>query len=123
VVWSERIYYHHYKTLLLITQHQASAGIYNASAKVNGCTSPAYSATIVLNRPAIANAGNNQGSFASLNQFVNAYRTLSGGTSSAVWTQQGSGNFSPGNSNLITSYYPSATDKSAGSVGVEPDIN
>jgi hypothetical protein len=35
---------------------------------------------------------------------------------SGVWSSNGSGNFSPGNSNLSTSYYPSASDKSTGSV-------
>jgi gliding motility-associated-like protein len=93
----------------------ASAGIYNASATVNGCTSPAVSTTIVIDQPAIANAGNNQ-VVCSLNQFVNVTGNLSGGTNNAVWTSSGSGNFSPANSNLNTSYYPSATDKSAGSV-------
>ena len=93
----------------------ANAGIYNTSATVNGCTSPAISTTIVIDQPAIANAGNNQ-LVCSLNQFVNVTGNLSGGTNSAVWTSSGSGNFSPGNSNLNTSYYPSATDKSAGSV-------
>jgi gliding motility-associated-like protein len=93
----------------------ASAGIYNARATVNGCTSPAMSTTIVIDQPGIANAGNNQ-VICSLNQFVNLAGSLSGGTGSAVWTSSGSGNFSPVNSNLNTNYYPSATDRSEGSV-------
>jgi gliding motility-associated-like protein len=92
-----------------------SAGIYNAKATVNGCTSPAMNTTIVIDQPAIANAGNNQ-VVCSLNQFINLAGSLSGGTGSAVWTSSGSGNFSPGNSSLNTNYYPSATDRSAGSV-------
>ena len=70
-------------------------GIYNASATVNGCTSPAASTTIVIDQPAIANAGNDQ-LVCSSNQFVNLTGNLSGGTNSGVWTSSGSGNFSPG---------------------------
>jgi gliding motility-associated-like protein len=92
-----------------------NGGIYRASATVNGCTSPAVSTAIVIDQPAIANAGNNQ-VVCSLNQFVNVSGSLSGGTGSGVWTSSGSGNFLPGNSSLNTSYYPSANDRSAGSV-------
>ena len=93
----------------------ANAGVYNVSAKVNGCTSPAANTTIVIDQPAIANAGNNQ-VVCSSNQFVNITGSVSGGTGNGVWTSSGSGNFSPSNSNLNASYYPSATDKATGSV-------
>ena len=93
----------------------ANTGIYNVSAKVNGCTSPGVSTTIMIDQPAIANAENNQ-VVCSSNQFVNISGSLSGGTNSGIWSSSGSGNFSPSNSNLNTSYYPSASDKSTGSV-------
>ena len=92
-----------------------NGGIYYSRATVNGCTSPAVNTTVIIDQPAIANAGNNQ-LVCSLNQFVNLTGNLSGGGSSAQWTSSGSGTFSPGNSSLNTSYYPSASDKSAGSV-------
>jgi hypothetical protein len=76
---------------------------------------PAVNTTIVIDQPAIANAGNNQ-VVCSSNQFVNVAGGVSGGTGSGIWNSSGSGTFSPGNSNLNTSYYPSATDKANGSV-------
>ena len=91
------------------------SGVYNASITVNGCTSQATSTTIVIDQPAIANAGNDQ-AVCSSNQFVNVSGNLSGGTNSGIWTSSGSGNFSPSNLILNASYYPSAADKSAGSV-------
>ena len=93
----------------------ANAGTYNVSAKVNGCTSPAATTTVVIDQTAIANAGNNQ-VVCSSNQFVNVTGGVSGGTGSGVWTSSGNGTFSPGNSSLNTSYYPSATDKANGTV-------
>ncbi|HEX3168037.1 MAG TPA: gliding motility-associated C-terminal domain-containing protein [Chitinophagaceae bacterium] len=92
-----------------------STGIYNASVTVNGCKSPATSVTIVIDQPTIANAGSDQ-IVCSSNQFVNLTGNLSGGTNSGLWTGSGSGNFSPSNSILNTSYYPSAADKLAGNV-------
>jgi len=90
-----------------------NAGIYNVRAKVNGCTSPAVNTTIVIDQPAIVNAGNNQ-VVCSSNQVVNISGSVSGGTGSGVWTSNGSGTFS--SSNLNTSYYPSAIDKANGNV-------
>ena len=92
-----------------------SAGIYNASITINGCTSLATSITVVIYQPATASAGNDQ-VLCSSNQFVNVSGNLSGGTNSGIWTSSGSGNFSPSNLILNTSYYPSAADKLAGSV-------
>ncbi|HEU5166232.1 MAG TPA: gliding motility-associated C-terminal domain-containing protein [Chitinophagaceae bacterium] len=92
-----------------------NAGIYNVSVKVNGCTSPAANTTIVIDQPAIANAGTNQVACSS-NQFVNVTGSVSGGSGSGVWTSNGTGTFSPANSNLNMNYYPSAIDKATGSV-------
>jgi gliding motility-associated-like protein len=92
-----------------------NSGLYSVIATVNGCASSPVSTMVVIDKPAIVNSGNNQ-TICSLNKFVNLNGNVSNAGNSGIWSSNGSGSFSPANSNLNASYYPSATDISAGSV-------
>jgi gliding motility-associated-like protein len=89
-----------------------SAGTYYITATVNGCTGTAGSTQVAIDQPATANAGNNQ-IVCTSNSFINIAGTISGGKGSGVWSSNGSGTFSPANTNLNTNYYPASADKIA----------
>jgi gliding motility-associated-like protein len=93
----------------------ANKGTYYVTATANGCASNVASMSVIIDQPAMANAGNDQLICAS-NSFARITGTISGGKGSGIWSSNGSGTFSPNNTNLITSYYPSTADKTGGSV-------
>ena len=90
-------------------------GIYTVTATTNGCTSPAATTSVVIDQRAIANAGNDQLICAS-NSLVNLAGTISGGSGSGAWSTNGSGIFSPANTNLVSDYHLANADKTSGNL-------
>lgn len=89
------------------------AGTYNLSISVNGCVSPVGSTVVSVNPIPVVNAGSNQSSCNGAVVTLNG--SFSGGATSASWTTSGTGTF--GNAaNASTTYTPSPTDISTGSV-------
>ncbi|MBB1286156.1 gliding motility-associated C-terminal domain-containing protein [Flavisolibacter sp. BT320] len=103
------------QTATLANVTNANAGTYVVTATVKGCTSTAASTTVAVHNPAIVNAGTNQ-SFCTSSQFTGLSGSITGGTSTGVWTTNGSGTFLPDNVSLNARYHPSVADKAAGSV-------
>jgi gliding motility-associated-like protein len=105
----------------------AASGTYSVTSTANGCTSVAGTVIVVVDPLPIASAG--------VDTFICASSTISlNGTSNAsqiIWSSSGSGSFSPSSTQLSTTYLPSASDTSFGSVslylstvssGVCPDV-
>jgi len=86
-----------------------NAGIYYVSVTVTGCTSSAGSTTVFVNEPAIAIAGNDQTVCVTAG-VVPLAGIVSGGSSTGIWTSNGSGTFLPSNTTLNAKYIPSAAD-------------
>ncbi len=93
----------------------ANAGTYNLYTIVNGCSSVAAPVQMVVNIPAKAIAGPDQAVCVSTNA-VTLAGSVTGGTTTGVWTTAGTGSFSPSSNQLNAQYMPSAQDKTAGSV-------
>ncbi len=91
----------------------ANAGVYTVTATANGCPGPSATVNVVINSPAIVNAGPDVTVCAN-----NATVTLTGtsSTGSGIWSTSGTGTFSPNNISLNTSYIPSTGDITAGTV-------
>jgi large repetitive protein len=82
---------------------------------VNGCVSPVANDTVVVsNAPATANAGPNQ--IICAGNPVAVAGTITGGSTSGIWTTSGTGTFSPVNTSLNALYNPSPADTAAGAV-------
>jgi gliding motility-associated-like protein len=95
----------------------ANKGIYYVTATTNGCTSSAANTSVIIDQPAIANAGSDQLTCSS-NSFVKLAGTISGGNGSGVWSGNGSGIFSPANTNLNADYSLTNADKAAGNISL-----
>ncbi|MCF8424165.1 MAG: PKD domain-containing protein [Bacteroidia bacterium] len=92
----------------------AEQGTYSVTVTKNGCTSSVAINSVTVNIPSIAGAGFNQTVCAN-NGTVALTGTVSGGSSTGLWTSSGSGTFNPIASSLTTNYIPSSADTSAGS--------
>lgn len=100
-------------TLSSVTQ--ANAGVYNLIITINGCTSEAGSARVLVNELPLANAGSN------MNVCINSEGIIlaggvTGGTATGMWSSSGTGTFFPSNTILNAKYIPSDADKNTGSV-------
>lgn len=94
---------------------QSNVGTYKVIAIVDGCTSPASTTIISINEPAIASAGIDQVVCAN-NAQVALSGTITGGSTSGIWSTNGSGTFIPSNSTLKAIYIPSGADKAQGKI-------
>jgi len=92
-----------------------NAGTYSVTVTANGCTSNPATTTVIINSLPIADAGTNQTVCAN-NAFVLLNGSVSGGTTTGIWSSSGTGTFSPVNTDLNASYSPSNADTTAGSV-------
>ena len=90
-------------------------GTYSVTVTKNGCTSSVAIKSVTVNIPSIASAGFNQTVCAN-NSTVALTGTVTGGTSTGLWTSSGSGTFTPNTNSLTTNYIPSNADTTAGSV-------
>eukprot|EP01037_Dinobryon_pediforme_P007246 gene7246-7316_t len=95
--------------------NDASAGTYNLSLIVNGCSGPAGSVTVSIDHPSVANAGPDQ-YVCVMVPSVQLAGNVSGGGTTGTWSSAGTGTFSPSASALNASYVPSDADRAAGSV-------
>ncbi|HEY0667501.1 MAG TPA: PKD-like domain-containing protein [Sphingobacteriaceae bacterium] len=94
---------------------QANSGQYRLTVTVNGCTSSTAVSTIQVNELPLTSAGNDQ-TICIISPVVTLSGSVTGGTSTGIWTSSGTGTFSPANTALNASYIPSAADRSSGSV-------
>lgn len=94
---------------------KANAGTYTLTEIRNGCSSSISSVEVLVDDYPIANAGSNQ-TVCTNQPAINLNGKISGGTTTGVWTSNGSGSFSPANNVLNAQYIPSAEDENAGSV-------
>ncbi|MCW8898228.1 MAG: PKD domain-containing protein [Flavobacteriales bacterium] len=103
-----------------ITSADTTAGtiMFILTSTNNGNCSPASDTMVVtFGSAAYANAGVDQTICAdNLNVPLNG--VVSGGSSSGIWTTNGTGTFNPSDTVLTTSYLASATDSAAGSVDI-----
>ncbi|MDB5158756.1 MAG: type sorting protein, partial [Mucilaginibacter sp.] len=92
-----------------------SAGRYSVVSIVNSCPSTAAITSVVIDQPAIVNAGNGQIVCAN-NSAVSLNATVTGGSTTGIWSSSGTGTFTAGNSSLSGTYIPSPADIAAGRV-------
>ena len=90
---------------------------YFVTATVKGCTSAPGNTIAVIKQLATANAGNSQIVCAN-NSLVSIAGTVKGGTTTGIWSTNGTGTFSPANTNLTAIYTPANSDKEKGSVSL-----
>jgi len=97
------------------TANFTDTGRYGVAVTVNGCVSDTSYVQVAVDRPATVNAGNNQVVCAN-NALVNIAGIVSGGTSTGVWSSNGSGRFGTRTASLNNTYLPSSQDTAAGVV-------
>lgn len=90
-------------------------GRYGLAVTVNGCSSDTAYLRVLVDQPAVVNAGSNQVVCAN-NALVNLSGSISGGTTSGVWTSSGSGRFGTRTGSLNNTYLPGDQDTANGSV-------
>jgi gliding motility-associated-like protein len=93
----------------------ANAGTYSLFVTVNGCASTTVTADVVVNPPPVANAGKNQTVCTNATS-VPIAGTVTGGTTTGIWTTSGTGTFNQPPDQLVNQYLPSAADQASGSV-------
>lgn len=100
--------------------HPTAADLSNGSViltltPANGCQPKADSLVLAINAAPVVNAGTNVVVCASTNTIA-LNGSVSGGSSTGIWTTSGSGTFSPNDSTLNGTYTLSNADTAAGSV-------
>jgi len=98
--------------ILNITDSQA--GVYTMMFTVKGCSSNPVPVVVTVDDPPIASAGPDQ-TVCIGTSIISLNGSVTGGTSTGIWTTAGTGTFSKSD-NLQATYTPSAADKAAGSV-------
>ncbi|MDF3078626.1 MAG: type sorting protein [Sphingobacteriaceae bacterium] len=97
---------------------QVNEGEYKVTVTVDNCTSAAASTSVEVNESAIVLAGANQTVCANNSSNIFYSGSISGGTTTGIWSSNGSGTFSPSNTSLSGRYVPSAADMARGSVNL-----
>jgi len=92
-----------------------NAGTYNLSIIVNGCNSSTASYVVKIDDLPKADAGPDQ-TVCIATTDVQLAGKVTGGTTTGVWSTNGTGKFSPAANQLNATYAPSTEDKAAGSV-------
>jgi len=93
----------------------ANTGTYTFVFTVKGCSSPPVSLDVQIDAPPVANAGPDQVVCIKAPETI-LDGTVTGGTSTGIWSTAGTGTFEPSNNTLNAHYIPSAADTAAGSV-------
>jgi gliding motility-associated-like protein len=89
---------------------------FTLSSTNNGaCPSVSDTVRMTIRRLATVNAGANQ-NLCSTNSFAPVTGTVSGGSTTGIWTTTGTGSFTPNNTSLGANYVLSNSDKSAGTI-------
>jgi gliding motility-associated-like protein len=92
----------------------AAAGVYTMTFTVKGCSSIPFPVVVNIDDLPVANAGPDQ-TVCIATPAVSLNGSVTGGTTTGIWTTGGSGAFSVPD-NLQGQYFPSAADRAAGSV-------
>ncbi|HCL04456.1 MAG TPA: hypothetical protein DHW64_00045 [Chitinophagaceae bacterium] len=100
---------------LINTASISDTGRYGMAVTVNGCVSDTSYVQVAIDQPALVNAGTNQVVCAN-NALVNLAGMVSGGTTTGVWSTNGSGRFGTRTVSLNNTYLPGNQDTAAGSV-------
>ena len=93
------------------------SGTYKVTVTLNACSSAATSTKVVITRPVVAFAGNDQVTCAN-NPNISLAGTITGDNHRGKWTTSGSGVFLPVDTSLRAIYVPSAADIAAGGVSL-----
>lgn len=93
----------------------SESGYYHLSIVVDGCSSLIDSVNVIVNLPSVSDAGIDQ-VVCSNSSSVQLSGSISGGTSSGIWSTNGTGSFSPSSSFLNASYITSFADTALGIV-------
>jgi gliding motility-associated-like protein len=91
------------------------SGTYTLVDIVRGCQSQPATVNVEVDPPAVANAGPNQ-TVCRANPVVHLNGTVTGGTTTGIWTTSGSGTFSPSSNDLTATYTSSAQDTQQDSI-------
>ncbi|KAA8479949.1 gliding motility-associated-like protein [Arcticibacter tournemirensis] len=92
-----------------------NAGAYRLFITVDGCPGPVSETIVVISEASVVYAGSDQ-TVCSASPLVALYGTISGGSSTGVWSTSGSGTFPQGNTSLKGTYSPSTADVISGSI-------
>ncbi len=93
----------------------AASGTYSLFITINGCNSITVTVAVTVDPPPLAVAGPNQ-TVCPNSASVQLAGSVTGGTTTGLWTTNGTGTFSPAPNVLTALYLPSAADIAAGSV-------
>ncbi|HWZ16922.1 MAG TPA: gliding motility-associated C-terminal domain-containing protein, partial [Mucilaginibacter sp.] len=93
----------------------STAGSYSVFVIANGCSSTTSVTSVSIDQPPVVNAGIDQTVCAN-NSTVFLNGTVTGGSTTGVWSSSGTGTFTAGALSLRGTYIPSAADIAAGGV-------
>lgn len=93
----------------------ANQGTYTLYLMANGCTSLAKTVEVLVNALPVVNAGPDATACITATS-IQLAGSVSGGTTTGLWTSSGTGTFLPSTAALDGQYLPSAQDVAAGSV-------
>lgn len=102
------------RNVVLNRVSKLNEGIYSLVISVNGCISETSAKEILVNELPVSNAGTDQTVCISSTQVFLSGR-ITGGTSTGIWSSNGTGEFSPSNTALNAIYLPSPEDRNSGS--------
>ncbi|MFN7012783.1 MAG: immunoglobulin domain-containing protein, partial [Bacteroidia bacterium] len=94
---------------LINTAALRDTGKYGLAVTVNGCVSDTSYLQVAVDKLAVVDAGTDQVVCAN-NALVNLSGTVSGGTTSGIWSTSGTGRFGTRAGSLNNTYLPSSTD-------------
>ncbi len=93
----------------------ANAGTYSLYITINGCAGPTVTTSVVIDPPPIVVTGPDQ-KVCNNTASVQLSGSVSGGTTTGIWSSNGTGTFSPAPNVLNAQYLPSVADQTGGSV-------
>jgi len=96
----------------VVNAASADSGVYTLVVTVNGCSTSPVTTHVIIHEPPVANAGPDQ-VVCIANPSIFLSGSVTGGTTSGIWTTNGTGTFTPSNNTLNAQYIPSAADRAA----------
>jgi gliding motility-associated-like protein len=98
-----------------INASMAYAGTYTLLVLVNGCASPPATVNMIVKEPPLTKVGPDRLLCITVKS-IQLAGSVTGGTTTGIWTTSGTGTFSPTINTLNAQYIPSDQDKASGSV-------
>ena len=97
----------------------ANAGTYTLVLTIKGCSTIPATVDVNVDKPPLAKAGPDISHVCVTNTSIPLAGSITGGTTTGIWSTSGTGTFSPSaDFTSATAYIPSAADKTAGSVTI-----